>query len=116
MIPVKQKRPLWAEIDLGAIVHNFGIVRRLVGPKTKIMAVVKANAYGHGSLEVARSLVSAGADALGVARLSEAKYLRGEGDRVTDLDIRVYAIRVRRNAGKIQPPTDCIFPVLCNTA
>lgn len=79
MIPLKQKEPLWAEIDLGAIVHNFGIVKRLAGPETKIMAVVKANAYGHGSLEVARSLASAGADALGVARLSEAKYLRDEG-------------------------------------
>lgn len=71
--------PLWAEIDLEAIVNNLTVVRRLVPAGTKIMAVVKANAYGHGAVAVAGRLASAGADALGVARLAEATSLREAG-------------------------------------
>ena len=48
-------RPTWAEIDLKAIEHNYKQVRRLVGKNTNIMVVVKANAYGHGIVEVRRS-------------------------------------------------------------
>ncbi|RYD03296.1 hypothetical protein N752_20920 [Desulforamulus aquiferis] len=40
--------PVWAEVDLKAIKHNLGEVRKLVGPHREIMAVVKANGYGHG--------------------------------------------------------------------
>lgn len=72
-------RPVWAEVDLGALGHNVGEVRRLVGPKVKIMAVVKANAYGHGAAEVARAAVRSGADWLGVATPEEAFSLREEG-------------------------------------
>lgn len=72
-------RPVWAEVDLGALGHNVGEVRRLVGSKVKIMAVVKANAYGHGAAEVARAAVRSGADWLGVATPEEAFSLREEG-------------------------------------
>lgn len=68
--------PVWAEVDLGKIVHNYREVRRLVGSQVKIMAVVKANAYGHGAVEVAKSLVRAGADCFGVANMNEAVQLR----------------------------------------
>ncbi|MDD2212399.1 MAG: alanine racemase [Clostridia bacterium] len=71
--------PVWAEVDLGKIVHNYREVRRLVGAQVKIMAVVKANAYGHGAVEVARALSQAGADCFGVANMQEAVQLRTAG-------------------------------------
>jgi len=74
-----QHRPVWAEVDLKNIVHNYGEVRRLVGPAVKVMAVVKANAYGHGDLEAAGALAAAGADYFGVAIMTEAIHLRAQG-------------------------------------
>jgi len=64
-----------ATIDLGAIQHNLGVVRRLA-PRSRVMAAVKANGYGHGAIPVARALESAGVDALAVACLEEAVELR----------------------------------------
>jgi len=69
--------PVWAEVDLSALAHNLREVRQLVGER-KVMAVVKANAYGHGMIPVARTLLAAGADWLGVARAVEALDLRQE--------------------------------------
>lgn len=71
-------RPVWAEIDLGALRHNLLEVRRLVGPK-KIMAIVKANAYGHGALKVGQALLAHGVDRLAVGLLNEAVSLRQGG-------------------------------------
>ncbi len=68
-----------ATIDLTAIDHNFRALRSLTRPPTRMMAVVKANAYGHGAVTVAKRAVAAGADALGVARVGEAVALRREG-------------------------------------
>jgi alanine racemase len=73
-----KSRPVWAEINLKAIKHNLLEVRRLVGEK-KIMAVVKANAYGHGAFEVSRACLEAGAERLAVAILNEAVELRSKG-------------------------------------
>lgn len=64
-----------AEIDLGAIVHNLQVARRHA-PNSRIMAVVKSLAYGHGMVPVALALAAAGADALAVARIEEAVALR----------------------------------------
>jgi len=75
----RKPNPIWAEIDLAAIVHNFQAVRNLIKPETKIMAVVKADAYGHGVMNVARVLKAEGAEAIGVARLCEAIALREAG-------------------------------------
>lgn len=72
-------RPTWAEINLDALRHNYQEVRRIVGPAVKILGVVKADAYGHGSLECAQTLVDAGADMLAVAFLDEAIALRQGG-------------------------------------
>ncbi|MDO5311417.1 MAG: alanine racemase [Clostridia bacterium] len=66
----------WAEIDLDAIENNIREIRRYVTPTAKILGVVKADAYGHGYLEVARTLLENGADALAVACLDEAIQLR----------------------------------------
>jgi alanine racemase len=71
--------PLWAEIDLCALRHNFSAVRSHVGKGVRIMAVVKADAYGHGAVAVAHELLRQGADAFGVARLDEAVELRENG-------------------------------------
>lgn len=70
------RRPTWAEINLTAIQDNISSIKKLLLPKTLLMAVVKANAYGHGMVQVARAALGAGADYLGVATLDEAMALR----------------------------------------
>ncbi|MBI2888142.1 MAG: alanine racemase [Chloroflexi bacterium] len=72
----EQGRPLWAEIDLDALEHNLRQVRGRIGPGSQIMAVVKANGYGHGAVAVARSSLQAGATHLGVACVDEGMQLR----------------------------------------
>ena len=69
-------------VDLAALAHNLGEVRRLVGPGVKIMAVVKADAYGHGLAPVGLHLARSGADAIGVMDLDEAVRLRSAGVRI----------------------------------
>ncbi len=66
------RRPTWAEIDLSAIKHNIAVLRAYLKPSTRFMAVVKANAYGHGVMEVANVCAANGVDFLGVATLDEA--------------------------------------------
>ncbi|MDH7501010.1 MAG: alanine racemase, partial [candidate division NC10 bacterium] len=68
-----------AIVDLSALRHNLGLVRRIVGPQVKIMAAVKADAYGHGIVEVSRALLSAKTDWLGVGSAWEGKRLREAG-------------------------------------
>ena len=46
----------WVEVDPGALGHNLAVVRRAIGPKPEILAVIKANAYGHGTAQVAKAL------------------------------------------------------------
>jgi alanine racemase len=72
-------RPTRAEIRLGALRRNFARARELAGPGTRVMAVVKAEAYGHGMLRVARELLAEGAGYLGVAIIEEAVQLREAG-------------------------------------
>ncbi len=72
-------RPTWAEIDLGALASNFHTVRDRVGPDVKVMAVVKANAYGHGAEDCARRLAREGTDWFGVALPEEGIGLRASG-------------------------------------
>ncbi len=71
--------PIWIEVDLAAIQHNLREIRRFVGPRVRILAVVKANAYGHGLVQIAEALVEAGADFLGVASVLEGVALRQHG-------------------------------------
>lgn len=70
---------VWAEIDLAALAHNISQLRSVLEPATRMMAVVKANAYGHGLLPVAGQVLASGADCLGVARHAEALQLRQAG-------------------------------------
>jgi alanine racemase len=72
------QRPTWAEINLDSLIHNFRVTRAAVGG-VAIMAAVKADAYGHGAVECARALESAGADWFGVALPEEGIALRKGG-------------------------------------
>jgi alanine racemase len=67
----------WAEIDQSALRHNAAVVREKIGPAVELLAVIKANGYGHGMVGVAKAL-AADAQLFGVANLEEATTLRGE--------------------------------------
>ncbi len=75
ILPMDSNRPTRAEVRLGALYRNFDTLKSLSGP-SKIMAVVKADAYGHGLLRTAEELALLGADYLGVALVEEAVFLR----------------------------------------
>ena len=68
----------WAEVDLGAYAHNLGVMRR-IADGSSVWVVVKANAYGHGVVPIAREAVAAGVDGLCVALVSEGVELRRAG-------------------------------------
>jgi alanine racemase len=72
----------WAEVSLSALKENFHVVQKHVGPAVTICAVVKADSYGHGAIECARALESAGATWLGVTDAAEGLALRAKGVRV----------------------------------
>ena len=69
-------RRTWAEIDLDALAWNYKIARRCIGEHVKYLGVVKADAYGHGAVQIARKLEALGADYLAVSSLDEARELR----------------------------------------
>jgi alanine racemase len=79
----------WAEIDLDAIHHNVHAIRARLTPPAGLMVVIKANAYGHGAVEVARAAASAGAWGFGVATVDEGEELRraGVGEPIVLLDL-----------------------------
>ena len=72
-------RPTFAEIDLGAIRHNLRQIRNRVDKDIKILAIVKADAYGHGMKKVSQAVAREGIDYFGVASLDEARTLREAG-------------------------------------
>lgn len=74
-----QLHPTFAAIDLHALAHNLAVVRSRIPTSCEIIAVVKANAYGHGLVEVARALLHLGVSRLGVASLDEGLALRQAG-------------------------------------
>ena len=80
--PVGPDQLLWIELSRSRIENNVRLVRDRIGPNVRLMAVVKANAYGHGAATVARWLLNTGADALGVISIGEARSLRAAGIRV----------------------------------
>ncbi len=72
-------RPTWVEIDLDELRHNIEVIRSKLLPKTKLMAVVKANAYGHGMVQIAKHALLCGAEILCVAMPEEGVELRRSG-------------------------------------
>ncbi len=80
--PIKfDGRPVWTEVSLKAITGNLRVVRRHIGPKPEILAVVKSNAYGLGAVPVAKALEKAGANRFGVTCGNEGIELRESGIR-----------------------------------
>jgi alanine racemase len=79
--PSRDLRATRAEIDLDVLHRNVGTLRGTLAPATELMAVVKANAYGHGARMVATAALAAGATWLGVATVSEGRQLRTAGIR-----------------------------------
>jgi len=69
----------WVEIDYLALAHNVKEIKKILRPQTKLMAVIKADAYGHGAINVAPTLLEAGCSALAVATLTEGIQLRKAG-------------------------------------
>lgn len=76
---VSDARPLWGEIDLGAITHNVALLREKAGRPVKILAPVKANAYGHGVEAVSLHLQSLGVEGLATANFADAVAARRAG-------------------------------------
>src|SRR6185295_1660219 len=72
-------RPTIAEVSLGALRHNLREAQRVVGPRVQVMAVVKADGYGHGAVASARAFLDAGAAVLGTSSVTEAVELRSAG-------------------------------------
>ncbi|MFH0791323.1 MAG: alanine racemase [Candidatus Omnitrophota bacterium] len=72
-------RPTWAEVNLTSLSYNFRQIRKILAPRIKIMACVKADAYGHGLIPVAKKLESCGVDYLSVASIDEGIQLRQAG-------------------------------------
>ncbi len=119
----------WAEIDLGAIRHNIRAIRAHIGEDVALMAVVKANAYGHGAVPVAKSALQAGADWLAVNRVEEGVALRQAGIKArilvfgyclpqqADLVIEhsltptVTSLETARSLAKQLPSTDTPFAI-----
>ncbi len=75
------RRDAWVEVDLNAIERNIAVIRSWLSPGTRLMAVVKSDAYGHGAVGVANVLTACGADWLGVASIDEGCQLRAAGVR-----------------------------------
>ena len=78
-ISAMDRRWAWMEVNLEAIAHNVVEAKRFLRPGVKLMAVVKADAYGHGAIAVAQKALASGADCLGVATVDEALALRDAG-------------------------------------
>src|SRR5581483_6105690 len=74
-----QRWPCWIDVDLDAIAANVRAIRHWVGPAVRLVAVVKAQAYGLGAEMVASAALEAGADGLAVARVQEGVRLRRHG-------------------------------------
>lgn len=69
----------WAEIDLDRLLHNRTVIEKALHPGAKMMAVVKADAYGHGAVTVTKALLAAGTEYFAVSNLEEAMQLRAAG-------------------------------------
>ena len=121
-------RPTWAEISLPSLRYNFRRLERHVAPQAALMAVLKANAYGHGAVECARALHEEGAQWFGVALVEEGVELRlagisqkifclgglssGQGAQIVDMELTPAVFRwdqavelddLARERGKIVP-------------
>ncbi|OPJ55252.1 alanine racemase [Alkalithermobacter paradoxus] len=114
-----ESRPTWAEININNLRDNFRSIKKIVKKDTKICGVVKANAYGHGSVHVANVLIQEGVDYLAVATFEEAIELRNNNINIpilclgyikdsdlekaisNDIDITVYSYSIANELSKV---------------
>jgi alanine racemase len=89
--PLATRWPCWIDVDLDAIADNVRAIRRWIGPRVRLMAVVKAQGYGLGAEMVATAALAAGADGLAVARVREGVRLRRHGVRAPILLLTGFA-------------------------
>ena len=99
-------RPLWAEVDLGAVTHNLALLRERAGRPVRVLAAVKADAYGHGVVPVGRHLAAAGVDGLATANLDDAIRLRHAGLDAADPALRLAAPRRVRAGARPRADAD----------
>ena len=99
----------WAEISLDNLEYNFKNIREKTAKNAKIMAIVKADAYGHGAVQVAKCLKNAGADCFGVALCDEGVYLRNNG-----IEDDVKAHDGHQSGGQSQVCTGIADGLFCN--
>ncbi len=78
-LPVQTRRDAWVEVDLAAIEHNASQIRKVLPADLGLMAIVKADAYGHGAVMVTPTLEASGVSILGVAAMDEAIQIRRAG-------------------------------------
>lgn len=88
-LPVQPRRDAWVEINLGAIEDNARAIRKLIPKRVDLMAIVKADAYGHGAAMVLNTLGASGITMAGVASMDEAMYIREAGVKMPILVIGV---------------------------
>jgi alanine racemase len=110
--PLNQDDRAWVEIDVDAIAHNIRAIQGLLQPKTAMMAVIKADAYGHGALQVAHIAQDLGVQYLGVATVLEGVTLRQAG--ITSPIIILGAAQSRAEIEAIAHWN--LEPTLCSTA
>jgi alanine racemase len=89
-------RPIWAEVDLGAITHNVALIRERAGRPVKLLVPVKANAYGHGAAAVGKHLESIGVDGVATANVDDAMAIRRAG---TSMRILLYGAQLPSGNG-----------------
>ncbi len=82
----------WMELDLSALENNYRVIRRRIGPNKKLVGVVKADAYGHGAVEIARVLSDLGVDALATGSLVDAVAIRKSCIRTRLLMLGAHAV------------------------
>ena len=92
-------RRTWAETDLDAIEFNYKKIREHIGPDVKFLGVVKADAYGHGALQVSRLLEELGADYLAVSSIDEAMELRLNG--ITGIPVLILGHTPKEQVGRL---------------
>ena len=109
-LSVANQKRAWVEIDLTALGENVKQLKKILAPQTELMAVVKADAYGHGAITVAQTALNYGASSLAVATLSEGIQLRKAG-----IDVPILIL------GAMNTPTEIraiafwnLEPTLCN--
>ncbi|GAB4228203.1 MAG: alanine racemase [Stanieria sp.] len=100
----------WVEINLKALAHNVGQIKQILAPATELMAVVKADAYGHGAVTVAQTALNHGASALAIATLAEGIELRQAG-----IDAPILILGAINTAEEIEAVAAWqLEPTICN--